>query len=43
VTLIFNNLVEISSYPCAFFVIIDLIINVISLVEKVLKTEDEER
>jgi len=42
VALIFNNLIEISSYPCEFFVIIDLIIDVISLVEKVFKTEDEE-
>jgi len=41
VALIFNNLVEISSYPYEFF-IIDLIIDVISLVERVLKTEDEE-
>jgi len=42
VALIFNNLVEVSSYPCEFFVIIDLIVDIISLVERVLKTEDEE-
>jgi len=37
VALIFNNLVEISLYPCRCFVFSYLIIGVISLVEKVLK------
>jgi len=42
VALIFNNLVEISYYLCEFFGIIDLIVDIISLFEKVLITEDEE-
>jgi hypothetical protein len=42
VALIFNSLVEISSYPLEFFVSKVLIIDVLSLVEKVLKTKDEE-
>jgi len=43
VALIFNSLVEISSsYPLAFFVFRVLITDVISLVQNVLKTNDEE-
>jgi len=42
VALIFNNSVEILSYPWEFFIFNDLIVEVISLVEKVLKTKYEE-
>jgi hypothetical protein len=40
--LTFNNLVEIPSYPQVFFYLFDFIIEEISLVEKVLKTKEEE-
>jgi len=42
VVLIFNSLVDNSSYPWEFFAFSDLIVEVISLVEKVLITKDEE-
>ena len=40
--LIFYSLVEISSYPWELFVFSDLIIDVVSLVAKVLETKGEE-
>jgi len=42
VVLIINSLIEILPYPWEFFVFSDLIIDVISLVEKVFKTKDKE-
>ena len=41
VALIFNSLVDISSYPWEFFAFSDVSVEIISLVEKVLITKDE--